>query len=226
MNFASTSSSQAGFTKIPVTKGLNDSSDATLKTFNPQIFPSLHPLSGIYRQQKKNANLSSTGRLELQEPIKKVKCEKGARAVVLKANNIEYGSNEKTIQIAFEKEVFRVPQLPKRLRNKNVQSQEQKWQTSVTERLQGFQSVGESFTTSDYVAQFQTPLSSSNLETKLISNCQSQNAEWNPLLLNALYERLKLEYYNFQLQQNLFTNYQEKLYQNTQNAAQRPYMAF
>jgi len=88
------------------------------RTNNLDIFPSLSPFSNFYKNKKHNeANAPSRRCLDSLEPVKKYKLNNGNCKVVSQENEISHETTPVTIlpKVVADKDIFRVPRLPKRL---------------------------------------------------------------------------------------------------------------
>lgn len=101
---------------------------ACFKTSNPQIFPSLHPLSNFYREKTKPAPKPAPQAPQVDfEPVKKVKMNDYCQAVVPRATVIDLPvkvqGQEKISNQKLDYD-FAVPKMPSRFNVKNKKQPE------------------------------------------------------------------------------------------------------
>jgi len=233
--YASSSFFQNQFQRNRSTALLEKSScskEAGLKTSNPAIFPSLHPFSSFYKERKNvHPNPFITERAEVFEPVKKLKISNDPQTVVVNTQNQELNKEKVKIERSDE-EVFRVPKLPKRLLQNKGQNAEMKRSNVnannaksgntlpavpeiILQNIETFQGNTRGFEIKPQSIEIE-PQVKVEANQNLLQNQNSEvsNQSINPLLLGALYEKLKMEYYSLKLRQS--AEYFSQIYQANQ----------
>lgn len=137
MNVPNSSTFQAAFGKARssnVQKTNDKDREAHFKTSNPQIFPSLHPLSGFYRERTKRAPMPAfqAPRSLNVDPVKKIRMNDQSEIKIHAINQDSF--RERSIGTSSRDE-FKVPRLPSRLAKKSQRMAQEPIQTVDVEQL-------------------------------------------------------------------------------------------
>jgi len=143
MNYPCSSTFQSSFQRgvprlaVVAPKGFNKD---PFKTSNPQIFPSLHPLSPFYRARKDvHPNPMTAGQTETFEPVKKQKLNHEVDETMIPVEEVKVPEvavretrDQKVKDEVLDQDGFRIPKLPKRLCGQNSESKKPKTTTTKT----------------------------------------------------------------------------------------------
>jgi hypothetical protein len=226
-------SSVLNSSKSQTNKKLFASNDDGFKTSNSVIFPSLNPLGPLYKQRKQTRpNLAYKEHSEAAEVCKKQRLNTGFERIQPSQETVKLLEKKvespNRIGTTFDRDVFRVPRLPKRLNtetnNNNipgseikipevikkpvVQKQESLAQENPTPREKDLQDLKESlaeFVREKRIENRISEFNSKNHDFPLYSNqdLNSGFVMFDLVDLNSLFERLNYEFYTLALRQNL-----------------------
>lgn len=177
------------------------------KTSNPQIFPSLNPMGALYKQRKVVRPNPVVQEEEEQqqcqtfEPVKKLRSNNGSEKLV-PPTGYTISPREENL----DQDGFRIPKLPRRLANKNKTHAKE---NNTQENFMMPETVIRDLKTLQTIALMQ--IQYQNLQNKKIAESLEANNGQNfeildqgfdsSVLLNSLYDKLRLEYYTFQMRQ-------------------------
>jgi len=184
--------------------------DNAFKTSNPQIFPSLNPMGALYKQRKvsrPNPVVQEEEQCELAEPVKKLRCNTGSEKILPPTGYTKAEPSRREENT--DKDGFRIPKLPRRLLNKNKAQPATTQETSKPLSEDAMRELKILQTATMIQMHYQNMQNKKHLEA--LDN--GDNIEIldqgfdSSVLLNSLYDRLRLEYYAFQMRQ-LYQVYQ------------------